>query len=81
MNRSKTNTWPTKLGQGLSLQDTMNQMYTYENLPDVDYPPMAGWTHMGMEYDPAYMHAGHSPWAVDDGSGQRNWPYVTTADG
>ena len=82
MNKCKTNTWPTKLGQGLSLQDTMNQMYTYENLPaDVDYPPMAGWTQMPMEYDPAYMHAGHSPWAVDNGSGQRNWPYVTTADG
>ena len=83
MNKSKTNTWPTKLGQGFSLQDTMNHMYTYENLcAEGEYPQsgMAGWTQMPMEYDPAYMQ-GPSPWAVDDSSGQRNWPYVTAADG
>ena len=78
-NKSKTNTWPTK---GFSLQDTMNQMYTYENLhPGVDYSRagLAGWTQMPMEYDPAYMH-GRSPWAMDGSGTQKNWPNFTGND-
>ena len=78
-NKSKTNTWPTK---GFSLQDTINQMYTYENLhPGVDYSRagLAGWTQMPMEYDPAYMH-GRSPWAMDGGGAQKNWPNFTGVD-